>query len=64
MIIASACVCMCICGRESRNATLNVSPRRERYLLAFRVFDIRNAHESWLGGTALSLARDVIIRCQ
>lgn len=39
---------------ESRNATLNVSPWRERYLLAFRVFDIRNAHESWPGGTARS----------
>lgn len=50
MIIASVGLCV----GESRNATLNVSPWRERYLLAFRVFDIRNAHESWPGGTARS----------
>lgn len=29
-----------------------VHGERPRYLLAFRVFDIRNAHESWPGGTA------------
>jgi len=31
-----------------------VHGERPRYLLAFRVFDIRNAHESWPGGTARS----------